>query len=98
VRALHGYDAFTLSADAITVLLHSHPELVAINANQPRGKAARDALYDTTPVRDEMIPIKTLRGMIDLERKAAQANVAERGDFAVGQDMALMSLEQQITG
>jgi spore coat polysaccharide biosynthesis protein SpsF len=78
-------------AENLIETLNAHPEIWAINDAGLHGYAARDLLYDLTPIED---PLRKVRDLLRIEERAARANIPEQGAFAEGRAAALMSVQQ----
>jgi spore coat polysaccharide biosynthesis protein SpsF len=95
--------ATSIEAERVIRYLALHPSVVAINVDGLRGTAARDAIYDVTPVENVMEGLTRhplskhldeIREHIAVERRAALAAIPEQGGFAEGRAAALLSVEQ----
>ena len=93
-RAIYGIlGRIDASAEEVIAVLEKYPSIAEMNRDGLHGTAARDAIYSVAPV-DGSDVVSKVRRHIATERLAAKASIAERGDFAQGQDMALLSVDQ----
>ena len=97
-RAIYGIlGRIDASAEEVIALLEKYPSLAEMNRDGLHGTAARDAIYSVAPVDGSDVVAKVKRH-IATERLAAKAAIPERGAFAEGQDMALLSVGQWLEG
>ena len=97
-RAIYGIlGRIDASAEEVIALLEKYPSLAEMNRDGLHGTAARDAIYSVAPV-DGSDVVSKVKRHIATERLAAKAAISERGAFAEGQDMALLSVGQWLEG
>ena len=97
-RAIYGIlGRIDASAEEVIAVLEKYPSLAEMNRDGLHGTAARDAIYSVVPVDGSDVVAKVKRH-IATERLAAKAAISERGAFAEGQDMALLSVGQWLEG
>jgi spore coat polysaccharide biosynthesis protein SpsF len=96
VRALWPLLPQPFGAEDVIRTLEAHPEIAAMNRDGLQGTAARDAIYDLTPLEG---PLATLREHIAVQRRAAQARAIEEPDhheFFEGMAAQALSVDQWI--
>lgn len=79
-----------ITSEEVISCLETYPDIAAINAEGLHGYAARDAIYDLTPVDT----IAAVRAHVATERLAAIGARAEAPDWNDGRAAALLSLDQ----
>lgn len=81
------------SAETVIELLTEHPELRTMNADGLQGTAARDAIYPDLRAVDDPL-LADIRHHVEVSRQAALASIGDFGDFARGQEAAMLSMSQ----